>query len=165
MQTIAVIGAGPKGRAFCKTLAQAGFRVVLEDVMPSRLRDASVELSSLTSGEVVFVTTVEDAVRDADFAIDFVPDELESKLELVCMIDRMAPPKTIILIQTTALSVGDLAACTYRAERCIGVRIGEGALSLVRGIKTADETYDAAAELTMQAGWQVEALEDRVVMM
>ena len=26
--------------------------------------------------------TVEDAVRDADLAVDFVPDELESKLEI-----------------------------------------------------------------------------------
>ena len=39
---------------------------------------------------------MEDAVREADVAVDFVPDELESKLEIFSMIDRMAPPKTLL---------------------------------------------------------------------
>ena len=27
--------------------------------------------------------------------IDCVPDELESKLEIFCLLDRMAPPRTV----------------------------------------------------------------------
>ena len=34
-------------------------------------------------------------MREADIAVDFVPDELESKLEIFCLVDRMAPPKTM----------------------------------------------------------------------
>ena len=97
--------------------------MVLEDVMPSKLRE--VESSLPNDVRLEFASAVEDAVRDADYAIDFVPDELESKLELVCMIDRMAPPRTVLLINTTALDVNDLASCTYRAERCVGVRGGQ----------------------------------------
>ncbi len=59
---------------------------------------------------------MEDAVREADLAIDFVPDELESKLEIFSMIDRMAPPQTILLTPTEALSITDLASCTYRPD-------------------------------------------------
>jgi 3-hydroxybutyryl-CoA dehydrogenase len=47
-------------------------------------------------GSLRVATTVEDAVRDADLAIDFVPDELESKLEIFSLLDRMAPPRTIL---------------------------------------------------------------------
>ena len=61
-------------------------------------------------------------MKDADLAIDFVPDELESKLEIFSLLDRMAPPRTILCTPTMALSITDLASCTYRAERCVGLR-------------------------------------------
>jgi len=54
--------------------------------------------------------------------VDFVPDELESKLEIFSMIDRMAPPKTILCTPSHALSITDLASCVYRPERCVAVR-------------------------------------------
>ncbi|MBS1816102.1 MAG: NAD(P)-binding domain-containing protein [Acidobacteria bacterium] len=132
-KTIAVIGAGVQGRTFAIACAQAGYRVVLEDVMPSKLRE--VESSLPNDVRLEFASTVEDAVREADYAIDFVPDELESKLEMVCMIDRMAPPRTVLMINTTALDVNDLASCTYRAERCVGVSGGE----VVVGSRTLPE--------------------------
>ena len=90
--------------------------------MPANLRRAEAEFADLSLSNVEFALTVEDAVRDADIAIDFVPDELESKLEIFCLIDRMAPPKTILCTPSEALSITDLASCTYRAERCLAVR-------------------------------------------
>ncbi len=71
---------------------------------------------------VLLVATVEDAVRDADVVVDFVPDELESKLEIWSLIDRMAPPKTVMCTPSETLSITDLASCTYRADRCVMVR-------------------------------------------
>ncbi len=154
IRTVAVIGAGDQGRAFALRCARAGFRTILEDVMPARLRRAREELGALDSHssshsiaspaehspQLTFALTVEDAVRDADLAIDFVPDELESKLEIFSLIDRMAPPKTILCTPTTALSISDLASCTYRADRCVALRAvsGElfaGPLLLVAGLK------------------------------
>jgi 3-hydroxybutyryl-CoA dehydrogenase len=38
------------------------------------------------------------------------------------MIDRMAPPKTILCTPSYALSITDLASCVYRPERCVAVR-------------------------------------------
>jgi 3-hydroxybutyryl-CoA dehydrogenase len=126
IRTIAVIGAGRAGRTFAMACAAAGFYVVLEDVMPSNLRTAEMEYSDLSLrggyGELELASTVEGAVREADIAVDFVPDELESKLEIFSMIDRMAPPKTILCTPSTALSITDLASCVYRPERCFAIR-------------------------------------------
>lgn len=73
------------------------------------------------SGEIALVSTIEDAVREADLAIDCVPDELESKLEIFCLLDRMAPPRTVLMTPTTQLSIADLASCTYRADKCVAI--------------------------------------------
>ena len=123
IQKVAVIGAGQAGRRFALRCALAGFDVVLEDVMPANLRRAEAEFADLSGqGKLAFALTVEDAVRDADIAIDFVPDELESKLEIFCLIDRMAPPRTILCTPTETLSITDLASCTYRSELCFALR-------------------------------------------
>ena len=129
--TVAVIGAGRAGREFAAACAVAGFAVVLEDVMPARLRQAQEQFLAL-GASVRLVSTVEDAVRDAEIAVDFVPDELESKLEIWSLIDRMAPPRTVLCTPSDVLSVTDLASCTYRADRCVMMRGDLCAGSIVR---------------------------------
>lgn len=130
IRTIAVIGAGQAGREFALRCAVAGYDVILEDVMPARLRHAEQDFATvapkLSVGSLRFALTVEEAVRSADLAIDFVPDELESKLEIFCMLDRMAPPRTALLTPTEVLSITDLASCTYRPDRCFAIRGGLG---------------------------------------
>jgi 3-hydroxybutyryl-CoA dehydrogenase len=118
---VAIIGAGAAGRSFAAACSAAGHRVVLEDVMPAKLRRAEEVFASL-GHRVELVLTVEDAVRNADIAVDFVPDELESKLEIFSLLDRMAPPRTILCTPSDGLSITDLASCTYRAERCVMLR-------------------------------------------
>src|SRR5438270_13577612 len=87
IRRVAIIGAGVAGRSFALACARAGFHVVLEDVMPARLRKAETDFAGCaalsqhgTAGRLVLAVTVEDAVREADVAVDFVPDELESVL-------------------------------------------------------------------------------------
>jgi 3-hydroxybutyryl-CoA dehydrogenase len=129
IEKVAIIGAGVAGRSFALACAAAGLDVVLEDVMPANLRRAEAEYSDMNAsvisghaGSLELASTVEDAVREADVAVDFVPDELESKLEIFSMIDRMAPPKTILCTPSYALSITDLASCVYRPDRCVAVR-------------------------------------------
>ncbi|MGO8732516.1 MAG: 3-hydroxyacyl-CoA dehydrogenase NAD-binding domain-containing protein [Terriglobia bacterium] len=163
---MAIIGAGPLGRWLALSAARAGYRVLLEDVMPSNLHHAQEflreelgpelrpESSSNVSGDakagsvrqgqtqkqvlrlplatlgvaqddsivgVTCVSTIEEAVREADLAIDCVPDELESKLEILWLLDRMAPPRTVFAVPTTRLSIADLANCTYRPAQCVAI--------------------------------------------
>jgi 3-hydroxybutyryl-CoA dehydrogenase len=163
---VAIIGAGQAGRQFALRCARAGFRVVLEDVMPANLRRAQAEFADLSldgdgqmgPGSMEFALTVEDAVRDAEIAIDFVPDELESKLEIFCLVDRMAPPRTILCTPTEALSITDLASCTYRGDRCLGVRggLGEGAALRLLRPEAADAAVVARVRGFFEAlGWAV----------
>ncbi len=100
--------------------------MVLEDVMPSNLRRAQDDYADLARsgsvGSLRYALTVEDAVHSADIAVDFVPEELESKLEIFSLLDRMAPPRTIFLTPLGSLSITDLASCTYRPGLCVGLR-------------------------------------------
>jgi 3-hydroxybutyryl-CoA dehydrogenase len=131
LQTVAIIGAGPLGRKLAWLSSRAGFQTMLEDLLPSNLRKAAADLEALNAkqedatlygrppGTLELATSLEGAVRHADLIIDCVPDELESKLEIFSLLDRMAPPRAIFGTPTLALSIGDLASCTYRASQCV----------------------------------------------
>ena len=160
---VAVIGAGRLGRAFALRCAAAGFDVVLEDVMPANLRRAQDEYAELGgAGQLRVALTVEDAVHDADIAVDFVPDELESKLEIFSLLDRMAPPRTILCTPTDALSITDLASCTYRAPLCVGVRgaLAGDAVELVRSRFVAEDSLRLVGELLARVGIATSVVDD-----
>jgi len=165
--SVAVIGAGPAGRAFAFRCAAAGFAVVLEDVMPSNLRRAQDEYAEYAGsvgavGSLRYALTVEDAVREADLAIDFVPDELESKLEIFSLLDRMAPPRTVLCTPTMMLSITDLASCTYRAERCVGLRgdLVGGPVEVVRSRFLDDGVAAVVVEFFGGIGLEAGVVED-----
>jgi len=169
VQTLAVIGAGAAGRAFALRCAAAGFDVVLEDVMPSNLRRAQDDYAELVAkpgvGSLRFALTVEDAVHSADLVIDFVPDELESKLEIFSLLDRMAPPRTILCTPTNALSITDLASCTYRAGLCVGLQGDlqmslEKPMTLLRSKFVEQTTVDLVAQFLARVGVIVEIADD-----
>jgi 3-hydroxybutyryl-CoA dehydrogenase len=167
MTTVAVIGAGAAGRAFALRCAGAGFAVVLEDVMPSNLRRAQDEYGELAgveaAGSLRVALTVEDAVRDADLVIDFVPDELESKLEIFSLLDRMAPPRTILCTPTNALSITDLASCTYRSGLCVALR-GEllsGPVEVVQSRFAEAAALESVRAMLERMGVASSVVEDR----
>ena len=169
-ETVAIIGAGPLGRWLALQAARGGFRVLLEDVMPHHLHHAQEFLRQQLGPEALageqgaglaFVSTIEDAVREADLVIDCVPDELESKLEIFCLLDRMAPPRTVLATPTTRLSIADLASCTYRPDKCVA--IAQEASSLAEGVssdillrttsKTSVETVALVARFWSRLGF------------
>ena len=207
VQSIAVIGAGPAGRAIAIRCARAGLNVVLEDVMPVKLRRAQDEYAEFAEyaeyadsaerityfehtqpgestnstgsaeagqhlpatarpGTLRFALTVEEAVQAADLAIDFVPDELESKLEIFSLLDRMAPPRTILCTPTQTLSVTDLASCTYRPGLCVGLSGPEsdllgGPVQVLRSRFVEQVALEAVVQFLARIGVAGEIAEDR----
>src|SRR6201996_6153972 len=131
---VAIIGAGPLGRWLALAAARSGYTVLLEDVMPSNLHHAQEYLRQVLGPAALpmvrFTTTIEEAVRGADLVIDCVPDELESKLEIFCLLDRMSPPRTVLVTPTKRLSIADLASCTYRPAQCVAIALEAGRLAL-----------------------------------
>ncbi len=122
-----------------------------------------MDLGGEALGQVRMAGSVEDAVRDADVAVDFVPDELESKLEIVSLMDRMAPPRTIFCTPT-GLSITDLASCTYRAGLCVGFdgfdeEFG-GLVEIVRGDATSEKTVNRVSEWMGRLGMKVRVIGD-----
>lgn len=169
MPTVAIIGAGPLGRWLAARAAEAGCNVFLEDVMPLNLRHAKEELRTQLNEaalpRVTFTSTLDDALRSADLAIDCVPDELESKLEIFCLMDRMAPPRTVFATPSVNQSIADLASCTYRADKCIAILRKAATLTnaqdaedrqlpLVTLRHTSDEAIHLVREFWMKLGFK-----------
>jgi len=145
-------------------------QVALEDVMPEKLRRAQDEYAEFAAGggggSLRYASTVEDAVHDADLVIDFVPDELESKLEIFSLLDRMAPPRTILCTPTLALSVTDLASCTYRPTLCVGLRAAgsdvlNAGVGVIRSRFVSDGALDAVGSMLARMGVDSLVVEDR----
>ena len=167
--TLAIIGAGPLGRWLAASAARAGLTVLLEDVMPLNLHHAQEALRLQLGPEalpaITFVSTIEDAVRNADLVIDCVPDELESKLEIFWLLDRMAPPRTVFASHMIRVSIADMANCTYRPDRCIAIAAEATALATKPGsevlLRTAPQTSESTVAL-LQDFWQTLGFVPRV---
>jgi 3-hydroxybutyryl-CoA dehydrogenase len=139
--------------------------------MPGNLHHARetirLELSAQALPAVTFVASIEDAVRDADLVIDCVPDELESKLEIFWLLDRMSPPRTVIATPTLQQSIADLASCTNRREKCIAIAASpqslasietqrgssEAKIVLRRAAFTGEETVSLVADFFRELGF------------
>jgi len=159
IKTIAVIGTTRKGEALAKSALGAGYAVVLEDVVESRLHVVAETLRNIepkVSARLVLATTVEEALRDADLVIEAVVDELEVKLELFTIFDKFAKPNAILASSTERLAIEDFAEMTVCPERCIGFRLALGnKVHLTCGTKTAKETVSACAAVVRQMGSEV----------
>jgi 3-hydroxybutyryl-CoA dehydrogenase len=172
-----VIGAGNVGRSIAHATALGGYGTVLEDILPGTLRSAQTDIrallhDSVTRGEVTpadadaslaritYASSIEDAVRQADFVIEAVPDEIESKLEIFTLFDRISRPNTILASSTFSLRITDITDVTHCAPRCVGMRFilpvhTMRILEIVRGLETDDPTLAAAVEVGTCLGKQV----------
>jgi 3-hydroxybutyryl-CoA dehydrogenase len=172
--TVAVIGAGIMGRGIAHVAALGGYRTILEDILPAALRRAeseirsnlekAVELGKVTApnaeaalGRLEFAPSVEEAARQADLVIEAVPEELESKIEIFTLLDKICRPGTILASNTSSLSITEVASVTYRAPQCIGMHFFNPVhkmklLEVVRGLETDEETVNAAVEVGRRMG-------------
>ena len=169
VRTVAVIGAGIMGRGIAHAAALGGFRTILEDILPAALRraegeiranlDKAVELGKVSSdeaeaafGRIEYAGTVEEAARAADLVIEAVPEEMESKIEIFTLLDKICRPETVLASNTSSLSVTEIASVTYRARKCVGMHFFNPVhkmklLEIVRALETDDETLAAAVDV------------------
>jgi 3-hydroxybutyryl-CoA dehydrogenase len=181
VRTIAVIGAGTIGRGIAHAAALAGYRTILEDVLPNALRRAEGEIRSnldqaVSLGAVSpvdastaltrleYADSVDEAAREADLVIEDVPEEMESKIEIFTLLDKICRPGTILASNTSSFSVTEIASVTYRAPKILGMRFPrEGnVLEIVRAAETDEETVAVAVEVGRRMGRKVLVVEDIV---
>jgi len=177
VRTIAVIGAGIMGRGIAHASALGGYRTILEDLLPAALRkaeseiranlDKAVELGKVSAPEadsafrrIEFAGSVEDAAREADLVIEAVPEEMESKIEIFTLLDKICRPTTILASNTSSLSVTEISSVTYRAKKCVGMHFFNPVhkmklLEVVRALETDEDTLTTAAEVGKRMGKEV----------
>ena len=177
VRTIAVIGAGILGRGIAHAAALAGYRTVLEDLLPNALRraeteirtslDEAVERGSVSAADAVaafarleYAASVDEAARQADFVIEAGPEEMESKIEIFTLLDKICRPGTIIASNTSSLSITEIASVTFRAQKIVGIRFlnpvhAMKVLEVVRARETDDDTLATAVEVARRMGKEV----------
>src|SRR5215469_6805154 len=182
VKTIAVIGAGIMGRGIAHVAALGGYRTILEDIVPAALRkaeaeirgnlDKAVELGKVQRSDadsafsrLEYASSVEQAAREADLVIEAVPEEMESKIEIFTLLDKVCRPTTILASNTSSLSVTEIASVTYRAPLCVGMHFFNPVhkmklLEIVRALETSEDTLAAAVDVGKRMGKEVVAIKE-----
>jgi 3-hydroxybutyryl-CoA dehydrogenase len=172
------------GRGIAQVTALGGYRTILEDLLPNALRRAESEIrdsldqavdASRVSSEAArialsrleFAGSVEEAARLADLVIEAAPEELESKIEMFTLLDKICRPGTILASHLSSLSITEISRVTYRAKNCLGMRFAEPVdlakrLEVIRGHETDDATLAAAVEVGRRMGKDVVVVTDSV---
>jgi 3-hydroxybutyryl-CoA dehydrogenase len=182
VNTIAVIGAGTMGRGIAHAAAIGGYRTILEDLLPGALRraeseiranlDKAVELGKVSAADadaafrrVEYAGSVEEAAREADLVIEAVPEEMESKIEIFTLLDKVCRPETMLASNTSSLSITEIASVTYRAKKCVGMHFFNPVhkmklLEVVRALETDDDTLAAAVDVGRRMGKDVVVIKE-----
>ncbi len=113
----AVVGAGVMGKAISRHYSNQGYEVVLIEVDPSQRDLASVELEQ----EKITVSEDLDLLRDRDFIIEAVFEDLTSKKRVLKEIGDFARDDSLIATNTSSLLVNDLIDTIPNPSRFIGV--------------------------------------------
>jgi 3-hydroxybutyryl-CoA dehydrogenase len=170
------------GRGIAHVAALGGYRTILEDLLPDALRraeteiranlDKAIELGKVNSKDaeaafasIEFAGSVEEAAREADLVIEAVPEEMESKIEIFTLLDKICRPSTILASNTSSLSITEIASVTYRAKKCLGMHFFNPVhkmklLEVVRALETDDDTLATAVEVGKRMGKQVVVIKD-----
>src|ERR1700745_1953721 len=170
------------GRGIAHASALGGYRTILEDLLPGALRkaegeiranlDKAVELGKVTASDadsafrrLEYAGSVEEAAREADLVIEAVPEEMESKIEIFTLLDKICRPTTILASNTSSLSITEIASVTYRAKKCMGMHFFNPVhkmrlLEIVRALETDEDTLAHAVEVGRQMGKEVVVIKE-----
>jgi 3-hydroxybutyryl-CoA dehydrogenase len=175
VRTVGVVGLGTMGAGIAQVAVQAGFPTIgreVSDELTERGRATierylarGVERGRLTQDAfdqalARFSTTTElGDLAACDLVIEAVLEELELKREVFAELDRICRPDAVLATNTSALSVGEIAAATERPERVVGMHFFNPApvlplVEIVRAQRSSSEAVDAAYAWAERAGKQ-----------
>jgi len=108
---------------------------------------------------------VEEAAREADLVIEAVPEEMESKIEIFTLLDKICRPTTILASNTSSLSITEIASVTYRAKKCVGMHFFNPVhkmklLEVVRALETDEDTLATAVAVGRRMGKEVVVIKE-----
>jgi len=174
IRKIAVIGAGAMGHGIAQVAAMAGFEVTMRDIAPEFLERGMkniqwsiskfVEKGKITPEEaekalkrIKTTVSLEEAVKDADFVIEAIPENLSLKQQAFREMDSYAPTHTVLATNTSALPITEIAAATKRPEKVVGMHFFNPPqlmrlVEVVMGERTSEDTCKVTIELAKKFG-------------
>ncbi len=162
---IAVVGAGQMGLGIAQAVASKGLEVMLVERDDNSLEERKERLSQKLDAEIARwsmtesdkrailsrLTWTSDLSQTGDYliVIEAVPDTMEIKKALFERLDAITSPGTILVTNTSTLSVTELGEVTTRPDRVIGMHFlhpvpKKPLVEVVRGMKTSDSTFNIA---------------------
>src|SRR6516164_3287616 len=181
VSTVGVVGAGQMGSGIAQVTAQAGVRVVMNDVSQEmcnhgldaigRNLDRMVQRGRFKPEErerviarIETTTNLED-LASSDFVIEAVVENEDAKVALFQKLDGICPPEVIFASNTSSISITRMGARTSRADRFIGMHFMNPVpamrlVEIIRGLATSPETYDTTRQLAERLGKETMTAED-----
>lgn len=143
IKNVTIVGGGQMGSGIAQVSASVGQSVTVVDLGEDRLQSARQSITtSLTrvakkkhkddaassqamveeiTSRIRFVSSIDEAVSEADLVVEAIVEDLEVKKHLFSAVDSAAPSNTILASNTSSLAIGDIAAATKRLERFVGL--------------------------------------------
>jgi len=136
MKNITIIGSGVMGSSIAQSFAVSGYNVTIIDVKEEFLLRAQyrifdnlsllVEEGKITEPEkamalasLVYSTDLEEAVKEADFIIEAIPEVIEMKWDLFNTLEEFMKPDAIVASNTSTFPITRLMEKAGFAERMI----------------------------------------------
>ena len=168
---VGIIGAGQMGNGIAHVCAVAGLPVILMDAKPDALErtmaamaknmDRQVGKGTITADArqdaLARITTTTDhaAFRDCDLVIEAATEKEDVKRAIFRTLIPHLNPACMLASNTSSISITRLAAATDRPGRFIGIHFMNPVpvmklIEVIRGIATADDTFDAVQALAQR---------------
>jgi 3-hydroxybutyryl-CoA dehydrogenase len=181
IRNVGVIGAGQMGNGIAHVCALAGFSVRLNDLtldqIKSSLATINGNLAKQTSKGAISeeerqaaLARISPAARleelaDCDLVIETAAENELTKLKIFAELCPVLKPEAIIGTNTSSISITRLASSTDRPERFIGIHFMNPVplmelVELIRGIATADQTFEMAKAFVAKLGKTAAVAED-----
>lgn len=181
IRKLGVIGAGQMGNGIAHVCALAGISVVLHDAAAARLKEAIATINGNMARQVARkriteedkasalkrISTAEtlDGLADCDLVIEAATEKEDIKRKIFTELCPVLKPDAIVATNTSSISITRLAAATDRPEKFIGIHFMNPVplmelVELIRGIATADATFETAKEFVGKLGKTVAVAED-----
>jgi 3-hydroxybutyryl-CoA dehydrogenase len=171
---ISVFGAGIMGHGIAQTFALGGYDVTLSDISDEILQKAIQQIRSNVDTFVEFgittpeaakqalrkiktTTALKEAVKEADFIVEALPEIMDLKKQLFKDLDRYCPSHTVITSNTSGLSLTEMVSEFRRKEQVVIAHWWNPphiipVVEIVRGKYTSDQTIDLVYRILTAIG-------------
>ncbi len=173
---IAVIGAGQMGLGIAHVVSAKGLEVLIierdKESLDARMQrleqllDNEIARWSMTSSDKRAILSRINGITDLveiegyPIIIEAVSEDHIIKTSLFKRLDVLASKESILVTNTSTLSVTELAECTSRPGQVIGMHFlypvpKRPLVEIVRGLKTSDETFGIIEKFATEIGKKV----------